>query len=77
MENGQGTVVKDLDFSGMIPGQQAGFVCFNIIHYLFGIRMDRNGVKQLLFNTKGRITDRPSIKTDKLWIRKVNRPLLY
>jgi len=72
MGTGKGTVVTKLDLSGMKPGQQAGFVRFSIIYHLFGVRMNSNGVKQLLFNANGKVTNGPAIRTDTLWIRTVN-----
>ena len=72
MGTGKGTVVTKLDLSGMKPGQQAGFVRFSIIYHLFGVRMDGDGIKRLLFNANGKVTDGSPIETDTLWIRTFN-----
>ena len=72
MGTGTGTVVTKLDLSGMRPGQQAGFVRFSIVYHLFGVHMNSDGVKRLLFNANGKVQNGPAIRTNILWIRTVN-----
>lgn len=73
MGTGNGSIVTKLDLSRMKPGQQAGFVRFSSIYHLFGVRMSREGLKRLLFNANGKVTDGPAIGTNVLWIRTVNQ----
>jgi beta-xylosidase len=73
MGTGEGTIVTKLDLSGMRPGQQAGFVRFSNVYHLFGVQMNNDGDKQLLFNANGKVTDGPVIEANALWIRTINQ----
>ena len=72
MGKGKGLVTAKVDISGMKPGQQAGFCRHSGQFILFGIRVDNEGKKKLIFNNNGKVKEGPAIRKDVIYYRTQN-----
>jgi len=64
-----GVATARVDVSGMAPGQQAGFLHMSGQYVMFGLKVDENGVRRLVFNHDGVERVGPVVREDILYFR--------